>query len=107
MDNKDFKTLIIDDTGYKTLYTKKYENRKNWASAKAEEIKTLIPGTVLEVNVKEGDKVAAGAVLCKFEAMKMQNIVCSPHAGIVRKLNTKQGDKLPKGFVMMLVEESK
>ena len=105
MDTKDFKTLIIDDTVYKTQYTNKYKNRIVWTTKVVEEIKTVIPGTVVKLNVKVGDEIALGDTLCLFEAMKMENVMCSPHAGIVRAINVKEGDKLPKGFVLMLVEE--
>lgn len=103
----DFKTLIIDDTEYKTLYTKKYESRPHWTPEEAEEIKTVIPGTVIQLNVKVGDKVALGDKICLYEAMKMQNIISAPHAGTVRAINVKEGDKLPKGFIMMLIDEEK
>ncbi|MDR1055649.1 MAG: acetyl-CoA carboxylase biotin carboxyl carrier protein subunit [Prevotellaceae bacterium] len=107
MENKDYKTLLIDDTAYKTLYTKKYENRAHWSPEDAREIKTGIPGTVIQLNVKVGDTVSLGDTLCLFEAMKMENIVRSPHAGTVCAVNIKEGDKLPKGFVMMMIDEEK
>lgn len=107
MDKKDLKTLVIDDTAYKTLYTKKYENRQQWTPLQAEEVKTVIPGTVIKINVKVGDKVKLGQPLCLFEAMKMQNIIRAPHAGTVRSVDVKEGDKLPKGTIMMLIDEEK
>ena len=73
----------------------------------AGEIKTVIPGTVIQLNVKVGDKVALGDKICLYEAMKMQNIISAPHAGTVRAINVKEGDKLPKGFIMMLIDEEK
>lgn len=106
MDNKEYKTLVIDDTAYQTLYTKKYTNRKVWSAHQAEEIKTLIPGTVVKLNVKQGDKVKLGDTLCLFEAMKMENIIRSPHAGTVQSINVNEGDKLPKGAIIMVIDEA-
>ena len=42
-------------------------------------------GTVLKVEVADGDAVAAGQLLCVVEAMKMENEIVAPHAGVVRR----------------------
>src|SRR5205085_7441120 len=43
-------------------------------------------GTVLAIEVAEGDDVSAGQVLCIVEAMKMENEVHAPRDGTVREL---------------------
>jgi biotin carboxyl carrier protein len=97
----EYKTLNIDGTEYKTLFTKKYLNRKQWSPSKTSEIKTTIPGTVIQFNVKNGDTVNEGDVLMLFEAMKMQNIVLAPCSGKIKGIEAKEGDALPKGAVVM------
>ena len=104
MDNKEFQILNIDGTEYRTLLTKKYSMRKTWNAHSAHEIRTVIPGTVISLNVKAGDSVKEGDVLLLFEAMKMQNLILAPHAGKVTGLTVKQGDKLPKGALIMSVD---
>ena len=42
-------------------------------------------GTVLAIEVAEGDEVRAGQVLCIVEAMKMENEVHAPRDGTVRE----------------------
>ena len=58
---------------YKTLLTRKYMNRKVWVDPNPFEIQSFIPGTILQISVKEGDIVEEGSPLLIFEAMKMQN----------------------------------
>ena len=47
----------------------------------AETINAPMPGNVLNVMVKAGDKVAKGDVLLILEAMKMENEIMAPHDG--------------------------
>lgn len=63
-----------------------------------------IPGVILEVFVKEGDAIEAGAPLLKMEAMKMENIIASPRKGKVAKLHVKAGDTVNQGREMVDLE---
>ena len=45
--------LRIDETDYKTLLSKKFKNRKTWQQPDDNVIASVIPGTVLEIFVKE------------------------------------------------------
>lgn len=100
----DYKILNIDGTDYETLLNKKFVNRKKWVPVKTEEIRTVIPGTVVKLNVKKGDKVKEGEVLMLFEAMKMQNIIQAPHSGKITDVKVKEGESLPKGALMMIID---
>ena len=50
-----------------------------------------MPGKVIELRVKEGDRVQKGDVLLVLEAMKMRNEVTSPADGIVRGRTVSSG----------------
>ena len=63
-----FKTLYVEETKYKTIITKKFENRKVWKSYDPSLITTLIPGTVSKLFVKEGDTIIEGEKLLILEA---------------------------------------
>lgn len=104
MSNMEMTTLVIDDTNYKTLLTKKYLTRKSWIKADPREIKSFIPGTVRNVLVKKGDKVKVGDSVLILESMKMQNIIKSSYEGIVKEVHVNMNDKLPKGFLMIEFE---
>lgn len=63
-----------------------------------------MPGTVIDVRVKEGDKVEKGQPLVVLSAMKMEMVVQAPQAGVVKKLEVINGMKLEGDDLLMIVE---
>ncbi len=57
-------------------------------------VTTSMPGTVIDLLVKEGDKVAAGDPVLVAEAMKMETEIQAPIAGEVRKVYVAKGDSV-------------
>ena len=62
-------------------------------------------GTVLTVAVAEGDAVDAGQLLCVVEAMKMENEIVSPRAGVVRQVAVAPGAGVTFGQLLCIVAE--
>lgn len=62
-----------------------------------------MPGSVLDVYVKPGDKVAAGQVVVMIEAMKMEIEVKAETAGTVSAVNVKKGDNVDSGAVLVVL----
>jgi acetyl-CoA/propionyl-CoA carboxylase biotin carboxyl carrier protein len=60
-------------------------------------------GTVLAVEVAEGDEVSAGQVLCIVEAMKMENEVHAHRDGVVTDLSVAPGQPVSTGQVICVV----
>ncbi len=90
---------------YQTKLTKKFANRKSWKAPNPNEIRSYIPGTIIQINVKEGDKVNEGESLLVLEAMKMQNQILMPFSGKIKEICINEGDKIPKNELMILIEE--
>ena len=88
---------------YKTLYTKKFLERKPWQAPNPNEVRSIIPGSVTEIFVKVGKKVKKGEKLITYEAMKMKNIIAAPFDAIIESVEANVGDKLPKGVVLVRV----
>ena len=61
-------------------------------------------GTVLAVEVAEGDEVEAGQVICIVEAMKMENEITAHRAGVVTDLAVEPGQAVTSGQVVCVVE---
>ena len=61
-------------------------------------------GTVLVVNVADGEIVKAGQVICIVEAMKMENEIHAPHAGTVADLSVEPGQAVTTGQVICRLE---
>ena len=64
-----------------------------------------MPGTVIKVMVREGDEVEEGQPLLVLEAMKMEQTVSAPHAGIVEALPYGEGELVGGGAVLAEVSE--
>jgi acetyl-CoA/propionyl-CoA carboxylase biotin carboxyl carrier protein len=60
-------------------------------------------GTVLSVQVADGDAVTAGQVICIVEAMKMENEVHALRDGIVAELSVRPGEPVGTGQVICIV----
>jgi 3-methylcrotonyl-CoA carboxylase alpha subunit len=64
-----------------------------------------MPGTVVKVLVDEGDEVEEGQLLLVLEAMKTEQSVAAPHAGVVRSLPYAEGAGVPGGAVLAELDE--
>lgn len=62
-----------------------------------------MPGKVVRVLVKAGERVEAGQGLLVVEAMKMQNEIRSPKGGVVERLAVKEGQAVNAGEVLAVV----
>ena len=63
-----------------------------------------LPGTVISLNVKEGDTVAAGQTLLVLEAMKMENNIDAERGGVVKQVLVQAGATVMEGDVLLVIE---
>jgi pyruvate carboxylase subunit B len=63
-----------------------------------------MPGLIVRVNAKTGDKVAQGQGLVVMEAMKMENELRAQAAGTVKSVNVTPGTAVEKGTVLIEME---
>lgn len=104
MEEEKYETIIVHSAVYKTEYTTKYRNRQKWEKPDENKLHSFIPGTIIEVYVKPGDKLKEGDSLLTLEAMKMHNLVQMPFNGTIAAIHVKSGDKIPKGFLMIEIQ---
>ena len=70
----------------------------------AAQILAPMPGKVVRVQIEAGAEVEKGAGVVVVEAMKMQNEMKAPRAGVVVSINVKPGDTVNAGDVLAVVE---
>lgn len=70
------------------------------ASATNQAITAPMPGNILEVEVKVGDSVDPGDVVCVLEAMKMKNMIRANRAGIIASVDVAAGQAVDYGAVL-------
>jgi biotin carboxyl carrier protein len=59
-----------------------------------------MPGTVTQVLVRDGDRVAQGQPLVIVEAMKMEHVIRAPHATRIRVVRVSPGDQIDGGTIV-------
>ena len=68
-----------------------------------EVVSAPMPGTILKVNVTQGQAVKEGEVLCVLEAMKMENEILAPKAGTVTQVLASKGSSVDTGAPLVVV----
>lgn len=76
-------------------------------AAASDAITAKIPGRVVAIHVKNGDKVKAGSKLLTVNSMKMDTVIETPHAGTVADLDLQVGDIISTDKVLMRVKPKK
>ncbi|WP_256944023.1 biotin/lipoyl-containing protein, partial [Halobacterium hubeiense] len=69
-----------------------------------ETVESEMQGTILSVDVAEGDEVEPGDVLVVLEAMKMENDVVASHGGTVTQVAVEEGDSVDMGDVLVVID---
>ena len=68
-----------------------------------EAVNAPMPGTIIKVNVTQGQAVNAGDVLCVLEAMKMENDITAPKAGTVTQIVASKGASVNSGDPLVVI----
>jgi biotin carboxyl carrier protein len=68
------------------------------------EILSPLPGVIVAILVKPGDKVEHGQELCTLEAMKMKNAIRSNREGTIASIEVNVGDQVNHGQVLLTFE---
>ena len=77
----------------------------NSVNQNREEIKALMPGTVIKVIVAEGDKVKEADPLIIVEAMKMETTLYASIDGAVTSVNTKEKTQVDSEDILIVIEK--
>lgn len=72
------------------------------ANVAGTKVNSPMPGTVLKMNVKSGDSVKRGDVVCVLEAMKMENEITAPVDGTV-SFAAAQGSSVKTGDLLVAI----
>jgi acetyl/propionyl-CoA carboxylase alpha subunit len=85
---------FVEDTGAEGHASAEHEGH----------LRSPMPGQVLDVRARPGDRVEAGAVLVVLEAMKMEHSLSAPWAGTVAAVAVKPGDRVEEGVELVVLE---
>ena len=69
-------------------------------------LRAPIQGTIVSIDVAEGDAVAKGAQVAIVEAMKMEHVIVAEVGGLVREITMSVGETVLEGWPIVLLEEA-
>lgn len=75
------------------------------ATASGKDVTAPLPGVMVAILVKPGDKVTRGQELCTLEAMKMKNAIRSSREGVVTSVEVAVGDQVSHGQVLLTFKD--
>jgi biotin carboxyl carrier protein len=78
-------------------------DRAHGSGVAGDDVVAPMPGTIVAIDVAEGDSVAAGQRLGALEAMKMELALAAPHDGTVTHVGAAKGDQVTQGHVLVTV----
>lgn len=99
-----FDYLVVQGARYKTTLTKKYRGRKSWTTPNQNQLYSFMPGTIIDVLVKPGQKMKKNDTILILEAMKMHNRVLMPFDGEIVMVNVSPTDIIPRNFLMVEIQ---
>ncbi|MEA4883899.1 MAG: biotin/lipoyl-containing protein [Clostridia bacterium] len=73
-------------------------------SGKANAVKAPMPGTIIDIKVKAGDKVEPRTVVMMLEAMKMENEIFAGRIGVVRGIAVEKGASVNTGDALLTID---
>ena len=95
VDVRSERDLLLDEMGFKTA-----------AEIGEGQLKAPMPGKILEIMVDEGQEVELGEPVAILEAMKMENELKAPVAGVVVSIDASVNDSLEKNALILEIEAS-
>lgn len=90
---KDSLDLLVDQLGLAVTNNEKVDS-----------VLAPMPGLVLKMMVSAGDSVEEGQPLLILEAMKMENVIKSPTAGVIKSIDVEVGAAVEKKKVLLVFE---
>jgi biotin carboxyl carrier protein len=67
-------------------------------------VEAPLPGKILKVSVKPGDKISEGDEVCTIESMKMENPIVAPVSGKIQEIKVIAGSMVKAGDTLATIE---
>lgn len=68
-------------------------------------VTSAMPGIVIKIKVKVGEKVKKGDTIAILESMKMENTINSPISGEVKKICVNEDDTVSRDDILIIIRE--
>lgn len=96
--------LEVNGAKYETMPSAKHLMKTPYKLKNIKEVRAILPCTVTEIFVTEGQKVSRGDKLLIFESMKMANELRAEIDGTVKKVEASIGERITKNTLLVEFE---
>ena len=97
-------TPIVRKPKPQSVKNEPVQPKASTSSGNLKSINSPLPGNILDIKVKEGDKVSKGTIVLIMEAMKMENNIVSEFDGVVAAIKVKTGQSVLQNDVLVEIE---
>jgi biotin carboxyl carrier protein len=100
-------TVLVNGVEYKfslesiSSYLRQTVLNKDKSASVEKNIKSPMPGKIVDIFMSEGDLVNEGEAVLSLEAMKMQNEITAPCNGIIQKIHVQSGQSVLKDELLV------
>jgi acetyl-CoA/propionyl-CoA carboxylase, biotin carboxylase, biotin carboxyl carrier protein len=91
---------VVEEAGRTRRSGTATKKRRGQDKADDGSIRAPMQGTIVKINIADGDEITAGQTLFVLEAMKMENPVQATHDGIIDTISAQVGDSMSAGTVL-------
>jgi biotin carboxyl carrier protein len=81
--------------------TRKEQKLTKNLTSKAYQVKSPLPGTIIKIDISEGQEIKKGQNILVMEAMKMENNVLCEKDGTIKSIKVKIGDNVLQNDVLV------
>ncbi len=104
VDGRRFDVKVLEpEPPWAELARRRAQRRRPGVAGAGEQVVSPMQGTVITVEVADGDEVRAGQVVCVVEAMKMENEIVAHRDGVVSSLRVEAGQAIASGDLICVV----
>jgi biotin carboxyl carrier protein len=100
---RDFSIVWLDGRTYHVPRARKTSGATESPGSSTGEVRALMPGKLLRLEVAIGDTVAEKQTVATMESMKMETALVAPKAGRISEVRFKSGDVLEMGEVVVVI----
>jgi biotin carboxyl carrier protein len=77
---------------------------KNNSSLNGEALRAPMPGSIIDIKVRSGEKVKKGDIIFILEAMKMENEITAPVDGVIAQVAVAKGTSVTTGDILAVIQ---
>jgi biotin carboxyl carrier protein len=102
--SRDQVTVWIDGHTYRLTKTQKGQTTDQGTAAGPGEVRALMPGRILRIDIAVGDEVSEKQTVVTMESMKMETALPAPRAGKVTAVKCEVGQIVDMGELLVIIE---